>query len=300
MDKTDVQLFLNIVHLNSISKAAEWMHFTQSTVSYRLKAMEKELHVPLFHRKKGISTTELTKQGEMFVPMAQQLLATYENMEDLQYYPCNLLTVAAIDSISSSVLSDVYASVMSFDDTLRLEILTGYSAKVYRLVKERKADIGFIVEYEEHRDIIATPLFHQKFYVVRYARYPSVSSVIAPKTLNPKDEIYSFWGTDYEDWHRDVWGVSNLYHAKVDTVSLLQEFLTEEPYWAVVPGSLLNTLRRANNHIQVNELDVPDPFARTCYMITNKEPRPSRIEGIDRFQEILRGKLKEMPDIELV
>ncbi len=299
MDRTDIQLFLYIVKLNSISKAAEQMHFTQSTVSYRLKVMEKELQVPLFHRKKGVGTSELTRHGELFVPLAEQLLALYDNIEDLQFFPNNLLTVAAIDSISSSVLSDVYSSVITKDPTLRLEILTGYSAEIYRLVRSRKADIGFIVENEEHRDIVSTPLFHQKFYVVRYARYPSVSSVIDPKSLDPRNEIYIFWGSDYEDWHRDVWGSSAFFHTKVDTVSLLQGFLTEEPYWAVVPGSLLTTLRRSSNHIQVNELDVSDPFARTCYMIRHRQPRPSRMEGMNRFEELLFEKLKELPDIEL-
>ncbi len=275
------------------------MHFTQSTVSYRLKAMEKELHFPLFNRRKGVNTSELTRHGELFVPMAEQLLALYDNIEDLQYYPTNLLTVAAIDSISSSVLSEIYTSVITQDDSLRLEVLTGYSTEVYRLVRNHKADLGFIVEYEEHRDVVARPLFHQKFYVVRYARYPSVSSVIDPRSLNPKYEIYSFWGTDYEDWHRSVWGTSDLYHAKVDTVSLLQDFLTEEPYWAVVPGSLLTTLRRSSNHIQIHELDVADPFARTCYLIRHKHPRPSRLEGMQQFEEILGQKLLEIPDIEL-
>ena len=48
MDRTDIELFLSIVEHNSISKAAEILHFSQSTVSYRLKCLEKELNISLF------------------------------------------------------------------------------------------------------------------------------------------------------------------------------------------------------------------------------------------------------------
>lgn len=53
MDRIDVELFLAVVKWNSITKASEIMHFSQPTVSYRLKLLEKEMGVQLFHRHKG-------------------------------------------------------------------------------------------------------------------------------------------------------------------------------------------------------------------------------------------------------
>mgnify|MGYP000562133986 CR=1 FL=1 len=73
MDRIDVELFLAVVKWNSITKASEIMHFSQPTVSYRLKLLEKEMGVQLFHRHKGQRTSELTQQGEQFIDIARTL-----------------------------------------------------------------------------------------------------------------------------------------------------------------------------------------------------------------------------------
>ena len=299
MDRTDIQLFLSIVRLSSITKAAELMHFTQSTVSYRLKSMEKELNVLLFFRKKGQRTSELTKYGEQFVPIAEQWAVLYQDTQDLQYFPNNLLTVGAIGSISSTILADVYTAVSNGDTPLRMRVITGYSDEIYKLVESHEADIGFIAEPSQRKNIITTPLFNQKYYVVRYAKYPSVIRRLDPKDLDPKHEIYMYWGGNYDQWHRGLWDTTSMYYACVDTISLLEAFLTDERYWAIVPGSLIRSFPR-NANMQIDELNLENPYMRTCYMIKHQNPKPSRIDGIACFEKTLGQVLVNIPDIELV
>ena len=54
MDRIDIELFLAIVKWKSITRVSEIKHFSQPTVSYRLKALEKELGVRPFYRQQGL------------------------------------------------------------------------------------------------------------------------------------------------------------------------------------------------------------------------------------------------------
>ncbi|MFD2880212.1 LysR family transcriptional regulator [Paenibacillus rhizoplanae] len=48
-----IEAFLAIVRTGSISKAAELLHLSQATVSYRLKTLEQEMGGLLVERRKG-------------------------------------------------------------------------------------------------------------------------------------------------------------------------------------------------------------------------------------------------------
>ena len=133
MERVDVELFLAIVKWNSITKASEIMHFSQPTVSYRLKVLEKEMGVQLFHRRKGVRTSELTQQGEQFIKIAERWLAVYQDTQELRHYPANLLSIGAVSSINVPILSDVYSIVSRQPYSLRLNVITKYSDATVRI-----------------------------------------------------------------------------------------------------------------------------------------------------------------------
>lgn len=62
-----IEAFLAIVQTGSISKAAELLHLSQATVSYRLKTLEKEMGGLLVERRKGAPKISLTPKGEDFL-----------------------------------------------------------------------------------------------------------------------------------------------------------------------------------------------------------------------------------------
>lgn len=68
-------LFIEIAKCGSISQAAENLYLSQSTASTRLKALENELHAPLFDRinRKII----LNRNGQIFLDFAQETMELY-------------------------------------------------------------------------------------------------------------------------------------------------------------------------------------------------------------------------------
>ncbi|MDO9591803.1 MAG: LysR family transcriptional regulator, partial [Erysipelotrichaceae bacterium] len=80
MNEYDI-LFLSILNQErSLTKAAEKLFISQPALSYRIKALEKELGVPLFNRAKtGIN---LTVQGDYLVEFASKLQLQLLKMKD--------------------------------------------------------------------------------------------------------------------------------------------------------------------------------------------------------------------------
>lgn len=72
MDLKDLELFLAVSRSGSINKAAENMFLAQSTVTHRLKQLEKQLQTVLFIRTAvGVS---LTPEGKQLIPIATSIV----------------------------------------------------------------------------------------------------------------------------------------------------------------------------------------------------------------------------------
>ncbi len=293
MDNTDVKIFLAIVEMHSITGAANIIHFSQSTISYRLKNLEKELGVPLFYRNKG-NRAELTPYGEHFVDIAKRWQSVWQDTQSLKLLPSNTIVVAAVDSISSSILRDVYRRVTSDARELKLRIMTYQSGEIYDLLENQIADIGFVSIEQQRKNVVTTMTFRQKYYVVRYSTHPTAPRKITPQELDPALEIHNDWGGSYEQWHEDVWGPLTKYHVWLDTVDLLSNFLidlTDEKYWAILQESSLQQLLKNFRSVQIDELELPIKHYRTCHIIKNVRPKSSSKYGLEIFERALYEKL---------
>ena len=71
MDTKLIQTFITVAELNSFSKAAKKLGYSQPTVSQQIHQLENELHVPLFERVGH--TIKLTEQGHQKLMMAQAI-----------------------------------------------------------------------------------------------------------------------------------------------------------------------------------------------------------------------------------
>lgn len=77
MTLTKYEIFNKVAELNSFTKAAEVLGFTQSAVSHAISSLEKEFSFPLFIR--NHSTLTLTKNAEELLITVRKILY-YNNM----------------------------------------------------------------------------------------------------------------------------------------------------------------------------------------------------------------------------
>jgi molybdate transport repressor ModE-like protein len=78
VDTKDISLFLAIARIGSISRTAEQLFMSQSTVTTRLQRLERTLGYELFERQAG--GVKLTPAGERFLPLAERMQALERQM----------------------------------------------------------------------------------------------------------------------------------------------------------------------------------------------------------------------------
>ncbi|ONM44349.1 LysR family transcriptional regulator [Halopseudomonas pachastrellae] len=76
MDISLARTFLEVVRSGSLIAASEQLHVTQAAVTARIQSLESQLNCRLFVRNRG--GARLTRDGELFVTYANQLVQTWE------------------------------------------------------------------------------------------------------------------------------------------------------------------------------------------------------------------------------
>ncbi|MDF2888846.1 MAG: hypothetical protein K0R23_3231 [Lacrimispora sp.] len=291
MDFTEIETYLAVADSLNLTKAADHLFTSQSTVTHRLNRLEDELQYKLFTRKKGKRTVELTIRGEEFMSLAQRWIALHQEMELLKHSYSKTLSVASIDSVNVMMLPAVLKEISKKEYGVNVKIQTHHTPEIYDLVKRREADIGFVSSDSYHEEIITQPVFKQKFVLIRPCANPQGRKKVHPSELDPSAELFQSWGYDYLKWHSYWWPTTVSPHIKIDSVTALCNFLDDEQYWAIVQLSSLKTILK-NRSIQVYDIIEPPPDW-ICYKIMHKYPDSKNAAGIRVFNQIFERFLSD-------
>lgn len=98
MHYKDIEIFLELVRTRNITKTAEYLYLSQSTISSRLKNLEDEMGCQLIVRAKGRRMIQLTRQGEQFIPVAERWRNLFEETELMRSASLSTLRLAASES----------------------------------------------------------------------------------------------------------------------------------------------------------------------------------------------------------
>lgn len=111
MDFDQLKTFDRIVRDQSFTKAAARLNITQATASMRIRALEEQLRIQLFHRGRKVV---LTDQGMTFLPYARRMLgAAQEAQEAMRRTERGRIALACLRSLVSPLMTD---SLMRFQD----------------------------------------------------------------------------------------------------------------------------------------------------------------------------------------
>ena len=105
MNQSYFEVFLAVVECKSVSRAAEKLFLSQSTVSHRLKMLENEIGCLLFERAQGQRECVLTAKGEALLPFARrwiELSKDTKNFSKMNFAP--VVTIGAVTSLNRCVL----------------------------------------------------------------------------------------------------------------------------------------------------------------------------------------------------
>ncbi len=174
MHLRNAELFCDVVAQGSFSKAAEVRRVSQSAASQAVHALEKRLGAQLIDRSKR--PFELTPAGEIYFNGCQQLLRSFEQVEDQVRRAIgqtkNRVRIAAIYSVGLAQMHEyVEQFQLQYPDVLiTLDYL--HPDEVYQRVSENQADLGLVSFPKEDRELTSIPWQEQPLVLVVSPDHP--------------------------------------------------------------------------------------------------------------------------------
>ena len=288
MDFLGMEAFLAIVKNQSLTKAAELLHLSQSTVSYRLKGLERSLGATLIERGKGIPTIKLTPFGNSFVPLAERWSMLNRELEVLQASgPQIKLSVGVADSLNIYVLPPLYQAILQQCPSVRLQIRTQHTMESYESLARREIDIAFVKMEKVMPNIIVEPFYVDEMVLIRLLeKTAEPNKIVSPLELDYRYELFFNWGPSYQMWHDRWWDTYNSSRLQVDAAALIFSLMWDTKQWAIVPRSIANAFAEPEKFI-IQQLSDPAP-PRVCYKITQKHNDPVKVPFLDKVNHLVK------------
>lgn len=187
MLSSSIETFLTIVATGNLSKAANTLNLTQSTISLRLKNLETELGYILMDFHKGDKRITLTPAGESFLQVAQQIHSLLQS-SSREKYGGGALRIEAIDSAQRFLLPPLYRKLCSHIPQIKISLSTHQSWQLCDLVECKELDIAFVLSPRRSPLLHTTPIHSEPYYVMRLAQ-PGQSNLVKTSELNPQNEL---------------------------------------------------------------------------------------------------------------
>lgn len=285
MDYSNIETFLAIAETRSLSKAAEVLFLSQSTVSYRLKTLEQEIGAELIKREQGKGFINLTAKGEEFTDIAKRWIALYKDTEVWKTKKTLYgLNIGGVDSLNTCIFNELYKAILKNDTQFIINVSSHWTVTIYKMIENHEIDVGFVLWELPYKNIACRRLFSERMVLI--SSYCSgFPEIIHPLDLDPEKEIFMYHGPSFQMWHDDLWKNRSARFSTVDTVSLLSSFTGIPDFWSIVPISAARKL--CNNDITISEI-ADSPPERACYQVINKHLIPNKLKSLEVFNSILQ------------
>ena len=147
MELRTVRTFLRVAELQSFSRAAQQLGYSQAAVTVQIKQLEQELGTQLFERiGKRI---KLTENGARFIPHAMELLKVAQKAQTFisdDSKPSGQLRIGTAESLSISVLPQILLEFHALCPAVETSIHTGLISELFDMVRQNDVDVLFFLD----------------------------------------------------------------------------------------------------------------------------------------------------------
>ena len=164
MEIRNLITFVQVAELNSFTKAAKALDYSQSTVSFQIKQLETELDCLLFERINH--TLILTEKGRELLEYAQKvcrLTDEFHQNRAMGDQARGFLHLVTPDSVCEAMLTENYASFYRLYPSITLKFSTADTDTMLRMLNHNEADA--MLTLDRH-------VYHKDFVIAKEARMP--------------------------------------------------------------------------------------------------------------------------------
>ncbi len=147
MELYQLQSFVTVARENHLTRAAEVLHLSQPAVSAHIKALEEELHQPLFVRTPRGMT--LTSSGRLLCQKAKKILADIDALaalgENLRHQPSGSIRIGLNRYSEFLRLTSLYQQLRKTYPHIELRLHQAISGTIIKMIRTSELDCGFIL-----------------------------------------------------------------------------------------------------------------------------------------------------------
>ena len=149
MDLRALNIFIEVAELGSFTRAGEKLGYSQPTISFQIKQLEKEMGAQLFDRIGH--TVTLTDAGRDALGYAQQICHTGQEMllgSAGRRKPAGTLRLGMPDSLCQPLIADHFARFRSAYPAVSLHITTTDTSTLLELLNHN--DVDMVCTMDDH------------------------------------------------------------------------------------------------------------------------------------------------------
>lgn len=142
MDLRALNIFIEVAELGSFTRAGEKLGYSQPTISFQIKQLEKEMGVPLFDRIGH--TVNLTDAGRDALGYAQTICNISQEMvlgTAGRREPTGKLRLGMADSLCAPLIAGDFRKFRSLYPKISLQIVTGDTGELLEFLDHNEADM---------------------------------------------------------------------------------------------------------------------------------------------------------------
>lgn len=142
MEIRNLITFVQVAELNSFTKAAKALDYSQSTISFQIRQLETELDCLLFERINH--TITLTEKGEELLEYAKQvrsLTDAFNENRNASHELKSFIHLVTPDSVCEDMMTANYVDFHSHYPGISLKFTTGDTNDMFRMLDHNEADL---------------------------------------------------------------------------------------------------------------------------------------------------------------
>lgn len=234
--------FKEAVKYNSISIAAEKNYMSQSSVSYSIINLEKELGIELLKRTNaGVTPTQM---GEFVLQKTEDIFKSVDDIVEMTKEQRNAgdVKITSIPCICDWILPKTLQSLKERATGIILSITTAESSQVAQDVSSGISEFGILINYgelERNTDLKYTPLFRDEYvlYVGKNSPYWEKDSITYEALVKEPYIAYRDEFRKYNGGLTNMIGTDQLPNIifRTDNLDSIKSMITHNDYVAFFP-----------------------------------------------------------------
>ncbi|HVI39963.1 MAG TPA: LysR family transcriptional regulator [Anaerovoracaceae bacterium] len=234
--------FKEAVKYNSISVAAEKNFMSQSSISYSIINLEKELGTELLKRSNaGVTPTQI---GELVLQKTEDIFKSVDEIiemtKELRY--AGEVHITCIPCICDWIIPKALQSINDNTADILLSVTTAESSQVAHDVSSGISKFGMLINYgelERNKDLKYTPLFRDEYvlYVGKHSPYWEQESISYGELVKEPYIAYRDEFRKYNGGLTNMIGTDQLPDIifRTDSLDSIKSMITHNNYVAFFP-----------------------------------------------------------------